>query len=32
MEAVGLVLLENKDAFPWQHLMLFGKAEKHSRH
>jgi len=25
MEAVGLVLLENKEGLPWQHLMLFGK-------
>jgi ubiquinone/menaquinone biosynthesis C-methylase UbiE len=32
MEAVGLVLLENKDSLPWQHLMLFGKSEKKSGH
>jgi len=28
MNAAGLVLLENKDLLPWQHLMFFGKPDK----
>jgi SAM-dependent methyltransferase len=32
MEAVGLVLLENKEGLPWQHLMLFGRSENKSGH